>query len=151
MLICNHCHRPIIPDWETYTISSSGEVTHTSHAPKTSTILLILAVVLILAIAALARGDPGDVKGCICTYHSQSGKFTFEPFIKTADKASASEDGQPEVWGFKPWDLGEPDKTGKVYPVNVLASRFIPLNTFKEVPAGTTTRRVKCPPYWSGD
>lgn len=104
----------------------------------------LLALLFVISMNASAE----DVRGCIATYNSGNGAFLFEPFIKVADKEAPSEDGEPEVWGFNPWNLGEPDENGKVYPVNVLASRFIPLNVFKEVPAGTAKRRVRCPPYW---
>jgi hypothetical protein len=100
----------------------------------------------IIGLAAPARADePGDVRGCYVTYHSQTGTFGFEPFLKVGDKESPSEDGEPEVWGFRPWNLEPPDENGTTYPVNILASRFVPLNMNKKVDAGTAKRTIRCP------
>jgi hypothetical protein len=113
-----------------------------------------LAVAAVFWLCELsARGDEkGDVRGCYVTYHSTTGTFSFEPFLKVADKESASEDGEPEVWGFRPWNLEPPDEDGKTHPVNVLADRFVPLGIFKEVRAGTITRRIRCPEgLWRDD
>jgi hypothetical protein len=92
--------------------------------------------------------EPKGVKGCYATYYSGDGKFRFEPFLKLGDKEYDSENGEAEIWGLRPWSESS-KKDGKLVPVNVLESRFIPLNTAKEVPAGTMRRRIKCPDgFW---
>lgn len=127
----------------------------------------VLAYVLTLALGACAAcamsgcattvtegrlQQTGDEQGCYCTYYPQSGTFRFEPFLKIADKKSLSEDGEPEVWGFRVWNLEDPDEKGLTRPVNILASRYVPADgrTY-EVRAGTMTRRVRCPEgLWAG-
>lgn len=107
-----------------------------------------LLAVLMLFIASLASADEDDVKGCYVTYNPQTGKFAYEPFLKTRDSEYTSEDGEPEVWGVRPWSEAA-RKDGKPIEVNVADNRFIPLNTLKEVKAGTTSRRIKCPDgFW---
>jgi len=98
-----------------------------------------------------AAEQPGDVRGCLATFIPSLNEFIFEPFLKIADKESLAEDGQPEIWGFRLWNLEPPDPSGLTYPVNVPEARFIPLNIFKVVPAGRGQRTVRCPPYWSGN
>jgi hypothetical protein len=102
-------------------------------------------LLFILAASPVRADEPGDVRGCYVTYHSTTGKFSFEPFLKVADKESASEDGEPEIWGFRPWNLEPPDEDGKTHPVNVLADRFIPMGRNKEVRAGSMRRSIHCP------
>lgn len=105
-----------------------------------------VSALLILVFAATLHADePGDVRGCYVAYIGTSGKFIYEPFLKVADKEAPAEDGESEVWGFRPWNLEPPDKEGKTHPVNIRAGRFVPLNTFAEVDAGTGKRRIKCP------
>ena len=105
------------------------------HFDEMRAVFLILALLFILASLSPADAEqqPGDIRGCYVTYIAQSGKYTFEPFLKVADKDSPSEDGEPEIWGFRPWNLQPPDEEGKTHPVNILESRFIPLRTFKQV------------------
>jgi hypothetical protein len=91
--------------------------------------------------------DSQDVRGCIATYLPTSNSFTYEPFLKVAAKPTLSEDGRPEVWGFRVWNLEPPDADGLTHPVNVLEENFIPENELKQVGPRTT----KCPPYWRGD
>ena len=90
----------------------------------------------------------GDVKGCYFTYYPSSGTVLFEPFLKIADKKWSDEYGEPEIWGFRTTNLEPPDEHGKTPPVNIPASLFVPADgKFYEIPAGTTSRRVKCPPW----
>ena len=114
---------------------------------KERLLYLGIALTFVCVMFALgAKADPGDVRGCYATYNGMTGKYLFEPFLKVADKTSSSQDGEPEVWGFRPWNLEPPDEKGKTHPVNILASRFIPADgKFYEVDAGTAKRRVKCP------
>src|ERR1051325_10777446 len=88
---------------------------------------LILTILCFLACFSPADAQtlPTDDKGCYVTYLPSRGTFTFEPFLKVADKDSPSEDGEPEIWGFRPWNLLPPGKDGKTKPVNVAESRYI--------------------------
>jgi hypothetical protein len=106
----------------------------------------LLALLFVIANSAKAD-EPGDIRGCIATYFSNSGKYAFEPFLKIQDKESPAEDGAPEIWGFRPWNLEPPDKEGKTHPVNIREDQFIELRTFKQV----GPRKVKCPEnLWGG-
>lgn len=108
--------------------------------------LCIVILILVFVNVAARADEPGDVRGCYITYNSNNGTFLYEPFLKIAHpKENPSQDGEPEIWGFRPWNLESPDENGKTPPVNILESRFVPLNTFKEVPAGTGKRKIKCP------
>jgi len=86
----------------------------------------------------------GDVRGCLAIFIRSENTYRFEPFLKVASKDSFSEDGKPEVWGFRLWNLETPDAKGLTAPVNALEENFIPLDKFKVV----GPRAVKCPPYW---
>lgn len=89
-----------------------------------------------------------EVKGCYVTYNSVSGGISREPFLKTRDKDFAAEDGEAEIWGYKPWSQSA-TKDGQHIEVNVAASRFIPLGKAQNVPTGTTRRWVTCPAgFW---
>ena len=122
---------------------------------------IIAAIVAAFLLSACASSSPviskttsatlpaGDERGCIATYIATSGKFLYEPFLKIAAKETFSEDGKPEVWGFRVWNPEPPDSAGMTAPVNVPEEIWIPLNVFKEVPAGTTRKSIRCPPYWS--
>ena len=104
--------------------------------------LVAIAFIFTLSVHA----EEGDVKGCYVTYNPNNGGFLYEPFIKIAHpKENPSQDGEPEIWGFRPWNLEPPDEQGLTPPVNILESRFVPLGTFSEVNAGTTKRKIKCP------
>lgn len=105
-----------------------------------------LMIVAVYFVAGVAFAEDGDVKGCYVTYNSNTGGFLYEPFIKIAhEKENPSEDGESEIWGFRPWNLEPPDKEGKTPPVNIRESRFVPIGVFKEVDAGRMKRRIKCP------
>lgn len=106
---------------------------------------MAVAVFLLLFAVTAQADEPGDVRGCYVTYLAGNGTFRYEPFLKVADKATPDQDGAPEVWGFRPWNLELPDEDGKTHPVNIQEGRFVPLGAFKEVDAGTTKRRIKCP------
>lgn len=112
-----------------------------------------LLLALLVSISFGANGDePRDVRGCLYSYDARSGKISFEPFLMVQEKASLSEDGQPEVWGFRPWNLEPPDEHGLTKPVNVLKSRFLTLNRYHDVQTGTASRRIRCPAFdWKGD
>lgn len=121
-------------------------------------VALLLALLASIAFSAKARGDPPnphDVRGCLCFYSSASGKFSFNAFIKTADKEPLGADGAPEILGFnvEPGNLDRihpRDEHGMIYPVNVRADIWIPADgKAHEVPAGRMKREVRCPPYWS--
>lgn len=108
--------------------------------------LSFISLVFLFAMAVNAKAEDGDVKGCYVTYNGNTGGFLYEPFIKISHpKENPSEDGEPEIWGFRPWNLEPPDKDGKTPPVNILESRFVPMGAFKEVNAGRIKRRIKCP------
>lgn len=108
--------------------------------------LWLIACGISLFVAAQCLADEkGDVRGCYITYLSGSGKFLYEPFLKVADKESTSEDDEPEIWGFRVWNLEPPDKQGKTHPVNISDGRFIPTGVFKLVRAGTVQKNVRCP------
>lgn len=171
---CRYCHKPIIADIQAQTAVEMPEGHAIVHETPCSLllkreierngILKALAklsaaiIVIIFALSLKAEqpnaGDPKtDVKGCICTYSSQSGKFYFEAFIKTADKESPDENGEPEIWGFNVepgnLELVHEIRDGKVIPVNVKAKEWIPADgKMHDVQAGSMTRKVKCPPYW---
>lgn len=102
---------------------------------------LIAIGVWMLVGATYVRAD--DVRGCMVSYFSQSGSYAFEPFLKVADKESMAEDGAPEIWGFRPWNLEPPDKEGKTHPVNIREDQFIEMRTFKQV----GPRKVRCPDH----
>lgn len=104
--------------------------------------LSFIAVFFCFAMTAMAEETP--VQGCYATYNSMTGKFAFEPFLKIADKEYDGEEGS-EIIGFRPWCGACKDENGEPFQVNVLDSRFIPLNTAKKVPAGTTMRYIRCP------
>lgn len=92
-------------------------------------IILALAWLALYAyVVASARADePGDVRGGYFTYRWSSGTFAWEPFLKIAHpKEAASPEGEPEIWGFRPWNLEAADEDGKTPPVNILESRFVP-------------------------
>jgi len=110
---------------------------------KEKTLLIGIALAFICMMLALSANadQPGDVRGCVATYIPNTGKYIFEPFLKVQDKESPAEDGAPEIWGFRPWNLEPPDKEGKTHPVNIREDRFIELNIFKQV----GPRKVKCP------
>ena len=118
-----------------------------SDSPPIETYFVLLILILVNAIAFSANGDePGDVRGCYVTYNGLTGNFLFEPFLKVKDKTSTSEDGEPEIWGFRTWNLEPPDKEGNTHPVNIRASRFLPAdNKFHEVQAGKGKRKLRCP------
>lgn len=101
-------------------------------------------IALFFIFAMIANAEEPPVQGCYATYNSISGKFSFEPFLKIGDKEYDSEDGQAEIWGFRPW-CEACKKDGEPFKVNILDSRFIPLNTAKKIPAGTTMRYIRCP------
>lgn len=106
--------------------------------------LCFLFINLFIFCHSVSADNTGDVRGCYITYVGNN-RFLFEPFLKVADKESLSQDGEPEIWGFRPWNLEPPDKDGKTHPVNILEGRFIPMRVFKEVQAGTMRRNIKCP------
>lgn len=105
---------------------------------------LAFAIAVFCALPLFAD-EPGDVRGCYVTYLSGNGSFLYEPFLKVGDKESMSEDGASEIWGFRPWNLEAPDHEGKTHPVNIPDDRFVPLGGFKEVSAGSSRKRIKCP------
>lgn len=140
--LCKNCQKWIELDW--------WEAHHGRCKSPASWGWLIFWLILIIGAANLAYGEEnkeekGDVKGCMTTFNGNTGKFLFEPFLKVADKDSPDENGQPEIWGFRPWNLEPPDKDGKTHPVNIRDSRFIPMGTSKEVEAGSTKRMIRCP------
>lgn len=114
---------------------------------KEKFIYCFLGLCFVLMMAANAKGDEGDVRGCIATYLPRTGQYVYEPFLKIAAKESFSEDGRAEVWGFRLWNLEPTDKAGNTRPVNVLEDNFIELGVLKQV----GPRKVKCPPYWQRD
>jgi hypothetical protein len=88
---------------------------------------------------------PADVRGCYVTYNPTSGDFLYEPFLKVADKSSTSETGEPEVWGYRVWNLEAADADGRTRVVNIAASRFVPADgKAHERPAGSVSRYLKC-------
>lgn len=103
-----------------------------------------IGVVMLVGATYIHADEPGDVRGCYISYVG-NGKFLYEPFLKVADKESYSQDGESEVWGFRPWNLEPTDKDGKTKPVNIPEDRFIPLRVFKEVNQGSLRKYVKCP------
>lgn len=105
----------------------------------------LTAICFVLSALTCLADEPGDVRGCYVTYLSGNGKFLYEPFLKVANKENVSDEGEAEIWGFRPWNLETPDEHGKTHPVNINEGRFIPLGVFKEVKTGTATRRIKCP------
>lgn len=121
---------------------------------------LFLAIAIVLFTATAQADQPGDVRGCYFTYIWQSGKFLWEPFLKIEQpKDSPSQDGDPEIWGFRPWNLESPDEKGLTPPVNILESRFIPAdNRMHSVrikhpsePNREVERQIRCPDgLWSG-
>ena len=116
---------------------------HSEASNPRSSFVTALLLALLVAISFDAKAE--DVRGCYASYNSQTGGFSYEPFLKVRDKSSVSEDGQPEIWGFRPWNLEPPDKDGLTHPVNILESRFVPIGAFKEVPAGRSRRSIRCP------
>jgi hypothetical protein len=125
--------------------------------PNTVFKVVFTAIVLCTLSAYAEQPNPGDPKtdqkGCICTYNGGNGKFYFEAFIKTADKETLDENGESEIWGFNVepgnLELVHEIRDGKVIPVNEKASRWIPADgRLHDVQAGSTKRKVKCPPYW---
>jgi hypothetical protein len=103
----------------------------------------MLTMVLMSLTASPLQAE--DEKGCLAYFNRQNGSFTYEPFLKIADKTSFSEDGKPEVWGFRLWNL-EKEKDGKTHAVNVLEEIWIPNGKLKKV----GPRKTRCPPYWGG-
>jgi len=97
-----------------------------------------------------AAVQPGDIRGCLAYWHSSANSFTYEPFVKVADKEARGEDGATEIWGFRTWNLEPPDKEGLTHPVNVPDDIFIPLGQFREVRAGLSKKATRCPPSYSG-
>lgn len=98
--------------------------------------------------------QPGDVRGAYLAYNWSTGKFAWEPFIKIAyEKGAPSESGELEIWGFRPWNLEPPKKDGKTYPVNILASHFIPCDgqshdvrlLHPNEPERVVERKLRCP------
>jgi hypothetical protein len=154
-IFCDRCHlviAPQAPDRLSYGKTDYHASCYLAYRKETNPrvqldelrlVFLIIAALWVLASfsPAEANDQPGDVRGCIATYISQSGKYLYEPFLKVADKESPAEDGAAEVWGFRPWNLEPPDKEGKTHAVNVRADVFIPLHVFQQV----GPRRVKCP------
>jgi hypothetical protein len=57
MLTCSKCHRVIIPDYDTYTTNEDGEFFHKRHEGNRK-FLIAFILLLAIAIAAVARGDP---------------------------------------------------------------------------------------------
>lgn len=100
------------------------------------------------------------MRGGYFEYSFSQGKFRWEPFLKIAqEKQSPSQDGEPEIWGFRPWNLEPPDEKGLTPPVNILASRFVPCDgRFHKVeiqhpndPDRKVERSIRCPNVlWSG-
>lgn len=111
----------------------------------------LIALGITLFCVAQCLAEEGDEKGCYVTYNSMTGSFSYEPVLKVADKESASDEGEPEVWVFRVWNLEPPDKDGKTHPVNIHESRYIPMRIFKEVPAGSFRKRIRCPEKLWGD
>jgi hypothetical protein len=98
--------------------------------------------------ARTTKRPAGDVRGCIVSFARRSGEVValYQPFLKVADKDSPSADGEPEVWGFSLWDLGEPDADGKVKPINVRVVSFIPNGATINLPNGLGgITRCRCP------
>lgn len=111
-------------------------------------VLLVIILFTPTFTEQLIAEEPQGIKGCYATYYPQDGKFRFEPFLKTRDKEYSDQDGEPEIWGLRPWSESS-KKDGKLTEVNVMEARFIPLGRAKKVPAGTMQRMVKCPDgYW---
>lgn len=116
---------------------------------------LIAFCILLFTSSLLQAEEPGDVRGAYFDYDWQRGKFRrWEPFLKISHpKHFPSSDGEPEIWGFRPWNLEEPDETGKTSPVNIAESRFIPCDkrTYEVVlrhpqdPDRVVKRSVRCP------
>lgn len=109
--------------------------------------LMALGIIL-FCVAQEVRAEEG-VKGVYVTYNSSKGNFAFEPFLKTGDKEYDSEDGQAEIWGYKPWSEAA-KKNGQPIKVNVPAARFVPCDRKShEVDAGTLKRMIRCPEgFW---
>lgn len=127
---------------------------------------LRVAVGVLLLSGCVAHSDPAitakkravkkpstDVAGCYVTVAYKFGMPVplFEPFIKIADKLSFSENGEAEVWGFRPWNLEPPDEHGQTTPVNILADRFIPAGKAQLVRLGSMERMVRCPTGFAGE
>jgi hypothetical protein len=126
------------------------------HAHRARSNLLFIALLILVHAATLSADEPGDVRGGYFTYHWNSGTFGWEPFLRIAHPKSApSENGEAEIWGFRPWNLEPPGRDGKTLPVNVLESRFIPCDGRSHTvtishpldPDRRVERSIKCPEH----
>ena len=114
--------------------------------------LMAFGITLFVA-AQMFADEPGDVRGGYFVYSWSQGKFAWEPFLKVQSKQSPSESGEPEVWGFRPWNLLPPEEDGTTKVVNVLESHFIPCDgkhhkkewTHPHDPDRKIERWLKCP------
>lgn len=152
-----HCHLVIIPadrsqlnflksDYHGACFLAERRQKEEAQNPRAVFVTAFLLTLLVVISFNANADEPGDERGCYITYNASTGKFRFEPFLKIAHpKLSPSEDGEPEIWGFRPWNPEPIDENGKTPPVNILESRFIPLHTLSEVRAGTARRKLRCP------
>lgn len=116
--------------------------------------LWLMAIGITLFVAVQLMAEPGDVRGGYFEYSWSQGKFRWEPFLKiAAEKQYASESGEPEIWGFRPWNLEPLDEKGLTHPVNVIAASFVPCDgrqhkvtiRHPHEPDREVERWVKCP------
>lgn len=139
------CHITQAPGQDDQTVTCYWAYRHertVARFPWPNTVFRLHWVSLVVLIfTATLHAEPGDVRGCYATYLSQSGKYLFEPFLKVASKTSFSENGEPEIWGFRPWNLEPADEKGITNPVNILEDRFIEMRALKQV----GPRKIKCP------
>src|SRR5947207_3020875 len=96
-IVCERCHlviAPQAPDRLSYGKTDYHAGCYLAYRKETKPprvqleevriVFLIIAALWVLAAfsPAEAQQQPGDVRGCIATYLSQSGKYIYEPFLK---------------------------------------------------------------------
>lgn len=113
--------------------------------------MFFASLLALFSAANVASADePGDVRGCWAVYNPQTGKFLYEPFLKVDHpKTWVSEYGFPEVWGYRTWNLEDPEEDGTTKVVNILEAQFIELGKNKEVQLyrddDTKKKATRCP------
>ncbi len=116
--------------------------------PKTaiwSLVIICLFASTCLAQEADEETSTKPVKGCYFKYYQNLGKLDPLQFVKTADKEYGSADGDPEIWGYFPGNLGKRSSDGKFHAVNVLAAFFVPADgKFYTIPMGRGQKSVRC-------
>lgn len=108
--------------------------------------LMVVGILMLVGATYVRADEPGDERGCYAKWDSMKGQFYYEPFLKVPTTTDG-EEGEIQVWGFRPWNLEAPKADGKTYPVNIPETRYIRMGVNKEVPMSDADhlKATRCP------